>query len=153
MDLFGRARIAELERIGVADRQLIVRRDETLGTASETITALRLEIESLREAAYGADRTAAMYKKLYEGATTALRGIADMHDARGDIGASIRRLAHTRAETPPVRADVGALVAALRRFVRHDMLCGIVGGYGYCTCGLVEAKQALIDIGLGGEKG
>lgn len=30
--------------------------------------------------------------------------------------------------------------AALDRYVRHDGLCGIVGGYGYCTCGLDVAK-------------
>jgi hypothetical protein len=30
-----------------------------------------------------------------------------------------------------------------KRFMRHDGLCGIVGGYGYCTCGMEEARDAL----------
>lgn len=32
---------------------------------------------------------------------------------------------------------------SLRKFLRHDGLCGIVGGYGYCTCGLEDALAAL----------
>lgn len=28
-------------------------------------------------------------------------------------------------------------------FARHDALCGIIGGYGYCTCGLDDARHLL----------
>lgn len=31
------------------------------------------------------------------------------------------------------------LVADLKKYGKHDKLCGIVGGYGYCNCGLEQA--------------
>lgn len=34
-------------------------------------------------------------------------------------------------------------VEGLRKWLRHDGLCGIVGGYGYCTCGLDAALASL----------
>jgi len=40
----------------------------------------------------------------------------------------------------------GELVEALRPFLRHDGLCGIVGGYGYCTCGF-DAAIASFEKG------
>lgn len=36
-----------------------------------------------------------------------------------------------------------ARVAVLEPYLKHDGLCGIVGGYGHCTCGLDAARKAL----------
>lgn len=46
-----------------------------------------------------------------------------------------------------IEARLASALAALdevKAFTRHDGLCGIIGGYGYCTCGL-EAAIARID--------
>jgi len=45
--------------------------------------------------------------------------------------------------TPTDIGLVGELVEALERYGKHDGLCGIIGGYGYCTCGLDKARTAL----------
>jgi chromosome segregation ATPase len=42
-------------------------------------------------------------------------------------------------------ARVAALEKALNRYGKHDGLCGIVGGYGYCTCGFDDAHAALAN--------
>lgn len=36
---------------------------------------------------------------------------------------------------------------ALERYGKHDGLCAIVGGYGYCTCGYDAARAALEPAG------
>lgn len=36
-----------------------------------------------------------------------------------------------------------AVPDSLRKYLRHDGLCGIIGGYGYCTCGLDAALRAI----------
>jgi hypothetical protein len=38
---------------------------------------------------------------------------------------------------------IAELEAIVEKYARHDGLCGIVGGYGYCTCGLDAARKAL----------
>jgi len=43
------------------------------------------------------------------------------------------------AERDRLKADIIRLHGALERYARHDGLCGIVGGYGYCTCGFDAA--------------
>lgn len=78
---------------------IIANRDYSLTTARETLSALRAETESLREAAYGADRTAAMYKKLYEGACKRLSEIAALETPGcAHVGKRLARMA--RAELP-----------------------------------------------------
>ena len=39
--------------------------------------------------------------------------------------------------------DLARLLGDADKFIRHTGLCGIVGGYGYCTCGMEEAREAL----------
>ena len=48
-----------------------------------------------------------------------------------------------RAENERLRASAEALEKALNSYGKHDGLCGIVGGYGYCTCGFDDARAAL----------
>lgn len=48
--------------------------------------------------------------------------------------------------------DVEGLKALVKRRMRHDGLCGIVGGYGYCTCGMDADKAALLAH-IAGEDG
>ena len=43
----------------------------------------------------------------------------------------------------PDTLDLGRLLGDADKFIRHTGLCGIVGGYGYCTCGMEEAREAL----------
>jgi hypothetical protein len=45
--------------------------------------------------------------------------------------------------------DVARLRAALDRYGRPVALCGIVGGYGYCTCGFNEALASTPGAGEG----
>jgi hypothetical protein len=35
--------------------------------------------------------------------------------------------------------------AKASKFMRHDGLCAIIGGYGYCSCGFDEAKAAIVS--------
>jgi hypothetical protein len=39
-------------------------------------------------------------------------------------------------------------IDGLRKFVRHDGLCAIIGGYGYCSCGLEAALESLSPTGV-----
>lgn len=65
----------------------------------KTIGALRTEVESVREASYGADRTAAMYKRLYEGACKTLGNIAGQETTTAN--ATVKRMARmARSELP-----------------------------------------------------
>ena len=82
---------------------------------------------------------------------------AEAHDddliRRGDALAACSEV-HTTGKThgpKGIAAAIAALPAravavpeSLRKFLRHDGLCGIVGGYGYCTCGL-DAALAPTD--------
>lgn len=43
--------------------------------------------------------------------------------------------------TRPTSDRETRLEAALRRYGRHDTLCGVTGGYDHCTCGLDDARQ------------
>jgi len=45
------------------------------------------------------------------------------------------------------KARAEALEKALNKYGKHDGLCGIVGGYGYCTCGFDDARAALTTGG------
>lgn len=47
-----------------------------------------------------------------------------------------------------VRAE--ALEEAVK-FMRHDGLCAIIGGYGYCSCGMEKAREALAEPARGEE--
>jgi hypothetical protein len=38
---------------------------------------------------------------------------------------------------------IAELEAIVEKYARHDGLCGIVGGYGYCACGLDAARKTL----------
>lgn len=100
-----RARIAELEnevsRLSLGWDAAVI---ELVGQHANQANALRAEIESLRTASYGADRTAAMYKKLYEGTTAALGKIAALETEHcASIGKRMARLA--RAELPVLHHD------------------------------------------------
>lgn len=46
-----------------------------------------------------------------------------------------------------IEALEAASVAAVP-FMRHDGLCAIIGGYGYCSCGM-EAARALLTPAQG----
>jgi hypothetical protein len=37
------------------------------------------------------------------------------------------------------------VVQAAAAFMKHNGLCGIVGGYGYCTCGMEKARESLLN--------
>lgn len=37
-----------------------------------------------------------------------------------------------------------ALLELAAGFMRHDPLCAIIGGYGYCSCGMELAKNQLL---------
>lgn len=77
------------------------------------LNVLREEIDSLRESAYGADRTAAMYKKLYEGATKTLGEIAALETTNcAHIGKRMARMA--RAELPLLHHDANGTAAAVQ---------------------------------------
>lgn len=110
MGIFGKS--AQQERIdGLAfENAELVREARTLIAAererSRTIGALRSEIESLRESSYGADRTAAMYKRLYEGATKTLAQIAEQETPTAN--ATVKRMARmARKELPVLHHDAG----------------------------------------------
>jgi hypothetical protein len=54
----------------------------------------------------------------------------------------------TRASTPSASAgDLVEGVKALSQFVRHKELCAVIGGYGFCSCGL-EAAQDIVAAAL-----
>jgi hypothetical protein len=60
----------------------------------------------------------------------------------------IEGLSVLRASTPS--ASAGELVEgvkALSQFVRHKELCAVIGGYGFCSCGL-EAAQNIVAAAL-----
>jgi hypothetical protein len=71
-------------------------------------------------------------------------GDADIDDDLLGAKSEIERL---RAENERLRTRVEALEKALNRYGKHDGLCGIVGGYGYCTCGFDDARAALVKGG------
>jgi hypothetical protein len=107
--MFGRkstydADIAELAAANLTLGRWQREDEERANKAEETAEALRHEIESLRESSYGADRTAAMYKKLYEGATKGLGEIAKQETATAN--ATVKRMARmARAELPVLHHD------------------------------------------------
>lgn len=47
--------------------------------------------------------------------------------------------------------EVKARIEGLRKYVKHHGLCGFIGGYGHCTCGLDEALAAIPTSSDGGE--
>lgn len=53
---------------------------------------------------------------------------------------------NTRTPAPIAAGPSREAVERAVQFMRHDGLCGIVGGYGSCTCGRDEAEAALIAI-------
>lgn len=50
---------------------------------------------------------------------------------------------HRTEATAALTAERDALAAIVEKYARHDGLCGIIGGYGYCTCGLDDARAKL----------
>lgn len=44
------------------------------------------------------------------------------------------------------KTDLAARLEELAGFARHMKLCGIIGGYNRCTCGLEEVEAHLPDI-------
>ena len=52
---------------------------------------------------------------------------------------------HRTEATAALTTERDALAAIVEKYARHDGLCGIIGGYGYCTCGLDAARKALHD--------
>jgi hypothetical protein len=91
------AKIAGLqERCGVYERRAL----DAEKAHAESQQALR----EADRAAHGADRTAAMYKKLYEGATKALAEIAAQETKTAN--ATVKRMARmARAELPLLHHD------------------------------------------------
>lgn len=61
---------------------------------------------------------------------SAVDGMAPEYQSRADALTA----AHER---------IAALETAFERHSRHDGLCAIIGGYGYCTCGLDKDRAAL----------
>jgi hypothetical protein len=64
---------------------------------------------------------------------------------RNIMNAAADEIERLRSENERLRTRVGALEKALNRYGKHDGLCGIVGGYGYCTCGFDDARAALVN--------
>lgn len=51
-----------------------------------------------------------------------------------------QRVTADAAEIEAQRARAEAAERALQKYGRHERLCGAVGGYGYCDCGLDAAR-------------
>ena len=98
-------RIAALEAQVVALAKSLKAEIARVRDRDKTIGALRIEVESLREASYGADRTAAMYKRLYEGACKTLGEIAGQETPTAN--ATVKRMARmARSELPLLHHDM-----------------------------------------------
>jgi predicted xylose isomerase-like sugar epimerase len=64
--------------------------------------------------------------------------------ARQAIGHYLKTAARTdHAEQAAETQRLREAIDRQSRYLRHEGLCGIVGGYGYCTCGLDDARTAL----------
>jgi hypothetical protein len=68
-------------------------------------------------------------KRGYELAATALRALSGERDAYQAAAV----LAETKLAT--AEAELARCKRAFEKYGRHDGLCGIIGGYGFCTCG------------------
>lgn len=84
-------RIAELEAEVVSLAKSLKAEIARVRDRDKTIGVLRIEVESVREASYGADRTAAMYKRLYEAACKMLGDIAEQETPTAN--ATVKRMA------------------------------------------------------------
>lgn len=42
------------------------------------------------------------------------------------------------------REQSEAMRCEAAKHMRHDGLCAIIGGYGFCSCGMEEARDALL---------
>lgn len=98
---------AEVKRLNAEIVSLIDDRDEWKRGAKHWEAKRNEAVDKLRDAddgRHGADRTAAMYKKLYEGATAALRKIAAQETPTAN--ATVKRMANiARAELPVTHHD------------------------------------------------
>jgi hypothetical protein len=47
------------------------------------------------------------------------------------------------ARVQALESENTALRTINDKFARHNGMCGIFGGYGYCTCGLDDARSTL----------
>lgn len=113
---------------------------------------------------FGDDWNGGTFAKLHGYREKLLVAIAKI---KGNSASPQARAALRRASRPAVpreawrpsavSADVAALrenIAGLMHYSRHDGLCAMIGGYGYCTCGL-EAKLDAARAALakqGGEE-
>jgi len=69
------------------------------------------------------------------------------HDGKAAMGGHEPIMALANPDGPEAAALLSLQekqIERLREYARHNGLCGIVGGYGYCTCGL---DAALNDVG------
>jgi hypothetical protein len=94
-------RIAALEAQVVSLAKSLKAEIARVRDRDKTIGALRIEVESVREASYGADRTAAMYKRLYEGTCETLGNIAGQETPTAN--ATVKRMARMARSGLPMR--------------------------------------------------
>lgn len=98
--------------IAIATAEQLTEIAGELDAAKAIAADLREEIVSLRESACGADRTAAMYKKLYEGATKTLGKIAALETPScAHVGKRMAQMART--ELPVLHHTANGTAAAV----------------------------------------